>query len=380
VFSVVEVIQRGDNMFGRRVVALGAVAMWTVAVGFGVSAAAQQQTADRKIWDGVYTPAQAARGKPKFEMSCGRCHNNELVGSERGPTLKGNGFWNKYENDSLGSLFTFLRDMMPRDGAGLVSDEVKVDILAYILSRNDVPAGADELKLAASALEAIKITKKGVLDGVYTAAQAERGKANFLSGRCGGCHQLDLSGDRGPALKGDSFLSHWENGSVNALFKKISETMPPNSPNETSDEAKVDIVAYLLQSNAFPAGKSELTLDADALEAIEIARKSLAAAAPNFSLVQVVGCLTQAPNSGWTLTRTSEPVVTRQEQPSASGLKEAEARPLGGQTWQLVSATPFKPEAHNGQKMEARGLIYKDARDAMLNLTSLQMVAASCAN
>ncbi len=30
--------------------------------------------------------------------------------------------------------------------------------------------------------------------------------------------------------------------------------------------------------------------------------------------------------------------------------------------------------------MEARGLLYKDARDSMLNLTSLQTVGASCGN
>jgi mono/diheme cytochrome c family protein len=374
-------------MRGRRLVVLGGLVIWAAGVAFEVSSttvqagAAQQVAADRKLFDGVYTVEQAARGKPRFEASCSRCHNNELIGSERGPTLKGNAFWNKYENDSLGSLFTLIRDTMPRDGgAGVVSDEVKLDILAYILSRNDVPAGSEELKLAGNALESIKITKKGVLDGGYTTAQAERGKSNFLSGRCGGCHQLDLSGDRGPALKGDGFLSHWENGSVNALFKKISETMPPNGPNETTDEAKIDIVAFLLQSNGFPVGKTELRLDADALEAIEIARKGITAAAPNFSLVQVVGCLTQAANSSWRLTRTTEPTVTRQEQPTASGLKEAEAKPLGSETFQLVSATSFKPEAHQGQKMEARGLLYKDARDAMLNLTSLQAVGSGCGN
>src|SRR6202035_1135603 len=110
-------------------------------------AAAQQGSADRKIWDGVFTPEQAARGKPRFEASCSRCHNNELVGSERGPALKGNGFLSKYENDSLGALFTLIRDTMPRDGgAGVVSDEVKVDILAYILQRNEIPSGKDELK------------------------------------------------------------------------------------------------------------------------------------------------------------------------------------------------------------------------------------------
>jgi mono/diheme cytochrome c family protein len=338
------------------------------------------QQPDRKLWDGVYSAEQAARGKPRFEASCSRCHNIELVGSERGPALKGNGFWNKYENDSLGSLFTLIRDTMPRDGgAGVVSDEVKIDILAYILSRNDMPAGTEELKLAASSLESIKITKKGVLDGVYTAAQAERGKSNFLSGRCGGCHQLDLSGDRGPALKGDAFLSHWENGSVNALFKKISETMPPNGPNETTDEAKIDIVAFLLQSNGFPAGRTELRVDADALESVEIARKGANTAAPNFALVQVVGCLTPSGGNAWTLTRSTDPVVTRQERPTPALLKEAAGKPLGGQTFELVSANAFKLDDQKGRRMEARGLLYRDTRDAMLNLTSLQPVDGSCA-
>ena len=262
------------------------VAVWGAALGFRFSAvtvqagAAAQQPAggERKIWDGVYTEEQAARGKPRFEASCIRCHNIELIGSERGPALKGNAFLAKYENDSLASIYTLMRDTMPRDGgAAVVSDVVKVDILAYILQRNDVPAGKEELKLDMSALEGIKISKKGVWDGVYTAAQAERGKANFLSGRCGGCHQLDLSGDRGPTLKGDAFLSHWENGPVNSLFKKISETMPPNGPNETTDEAKIDIVAFLLQSNGFPAGAIGADARPRALDRIEIVKKGLIA-------------------------------------------------------------------------------------------------------
>jgi mono/diheme cytochrome c family protein len=364
---------------GRRRTAFLTFLFAAVAVTAG--AAAQQVSADRKIWDGVYTPEQAARGKPRFEGSCSRCHNNELVGSERGPALRGGGFLSKYENDSLAALFTLIRDTMPRDGgAGVVSDEIKVDILAYILQRNEVPPGKEDLKLDLSALEGIKIARKGVWDGVYTTAQADRGKANFLTGRCGGCHQLDLSGDRGPTLKGDGFLSHWENGPVNSLFKKISETMPPNSPNETTDEAKIDIVAFLLQSNGFPAGPAELKLDAEALDRIEIVRRGLVATAPNFALVQVVGCLAQGEKNRWVLTNTSEPLVTKDEQPTASGLKAAEARPLGSQTFQLVSVTPFKPEAQKGHKVEARGLLYRDPTDARLNLTSLQMIGPSCAN
>jgi mono/diheme cytochrome c family protein len=357
------------------------VTMLTVkfsAVDVQAGQAAQQAGTDRKIWDGVFTAEQAARGKPRFDASCSRCHNVELLGSQRGPALKGNAFWSKYENDSLASLFTFIRDTMPQDGAGLVSDEVKLDILAYILQKNDMPAGTAELKLDGNTLESIKVAKKDVWSGVYTTAQAERGKANFLTGRCGGCHQLDLSGDRGPALKGDGFLSHWENGSVNTLFRKISETMPPNAPNESTDDAKIDIVAYLLQMNGFPEGTKELKLDGDALDGVEIVRKGVTTGAPNFALVQVIGCLTQGPNNAWMLTRTTEPIVAKQEEPNAAALKEAQGKPLGAQTFQLVSVTAFKPESHKGEKVEARGLLYRDPTDARVNLTSLQAVAQSC--
>src|SRR6476660_681229 len=145
------------------------VALWAAALGFRFSVvtvqsnteAQQAAGGERKIWDGVYTDEQAARGKPRFEASCIRCHNIELIGSERGPALKGNAFLSKYENDSLASLYTLMRDTMPRDGgAAVVSDVVKIDILAYILQRNEVPAGKDELKLDMSALEGIKISKK----------------------------------------------------------------------------------------------------------------------------------------------------------------------------------------------------------------------------
>jgi mono/diheme cytochrome c family protein len=364
-------------MVASKALVLSVVAGWIAAV---ASSAAQQPLPDKKIWDGIYTAEQAARGKPRFEASCSRCHNIELVGSERGPALKGAAFLNKYDNDNLGSLYTLIRDTMPRDGgAAVVSDEVKIDILSYILSRNDIPAGPDALKLDQNLLESIKIAKRGVTDGVYTAAQAERGKANFLSGRCGGCHQLDLSGDRGPALKGDAFLSHWDNGSLNALFKKISETMPPNSANDTTDEAKIDIVAYLLQQNGFPPGAKELRLDAEALDAIEIARKGGVVGVPNFTLVQVIGCLSLGTNNAWVLTNTTEPVATRQESPTPAVLRDAQGKPLGSQTFQLVSVMSFKPESHKGHKMEARGLLYRDPNEARLNLTSLSMVGGSCA-
>jgi mono/diheme cytochrome c family protein len=345
----------------------------------GAGVLAQNPPARQSVWDGVYTDAQAARGKEPFERSCARCHNIELAGSQRGPALKGNVFWSKYDNERLSSLFMFIRDTMPQDGPSLLSDEIKADVLAYIMSVNGMPTGNAELKADLRALEDIKIARKTTFDGVFTEAQAERGKQNFLTGRCGGCHKLDLTGDRGPTLKGDDFLAHWDNGSVATLFDKIRETMPPNSPNESTDDAKIDIVAYLLEQNGFPAGKTELRAEGESLGIIDLVRKGQTAATiPNFSLVQVVGCLTQGPNKSWTLTSTSDPALTREEEPTAAAIRASQGKALGTQTFQLVSVVPFKPEGHVGHKMEARGLLYKDQNDARLNLTSLQMLAAGC--
>jgi mono/diheme cytochrome c family protein len=341
------------------------LAMWAGAV------AASGQTSEKKVWDGVYTSAQAARGKPPFERACGRCHNNELAGSERGPALKGAAFWSKWENDNLASLFMKIRDTMPQDGPSLVSDEQKADILAYIMSVTGMPGGNAELKGDVRELDTIKIAKKTTWDGVFTAAQAERGKANFLTGRCGGCHKLDLSGDRGPALKGDDFIAHWENGSIATLFDKIRETMPPNAPNETTDDAKIDIVAYLLQQNGYPAGKSDLHADAESLRHHRSDAQGGDEHDSEFPL-----CGGRLSHRERTLTRTSEPVFTRDEEPSPAALRTAQAG-RRAETFHPVSVMPFKPEGAWGRRWKREGF-YRDDKDARLNLTSLSTLSNSC--
>src|SRR5262249_53570963 len=126
---------------------------------FAIPAIAQQPN-EKKIWDGVFTADQALRGKTAFEGSCARCHNVALVGSERGPAIKGPTFLSHWENDNLAGLFIKIRDTMPEGGPGTVSDEVKIDILSYVLQQNGFPAGRDELKVNLSALEDISLAKK----------------------------------------------------------------------------------------------------------------------------------------------------------------------------------------------------------------------------
>jgi mono/diheme cytochrome c family protein len=351
----------------------------SIIISFVISAPAQPaQSRAKHVWDGVYSSEQAARGKAAFDLSCSRCHNVALVGSERGPAIKGPAFLSHWDKDNLLGLFTKIRDTMPEGGPGTVKDEVKIDIISYILQQNGFPSGNEELKLDPPALGDIPLSRKGIWDGMFTKAQAERGKAALLKNGCNGCHGPELAGDRGPALKGERFLTEWENGSVNRLFLKIRETMPPLNAQQVPPEDKLDIVAYLLELNGFPAGST--TLRMDDIETLQIVRHDGTGAGPaNFSLVRAIGCLTRGPDKKWILTSATDPTATKEESPAPAALVEARANPLGSRTLELISVIPaFSPESQQSHKVEVRGLLYRDAVHTELNLTSLDTLDSTC--
>src|SRR5262245_10569543 len=216
-----------------------------------------------------------------------------------------------------------------------------------------------------------------IWQGVYTTAQADRGKA-IVNAWCLRCHGEDLSGNTAPALKGDRFQSSWGGDVIDSLFTNVRDTMPPNFGTILDDQVKLDIVTYILQTNGFPAGTTELKVGSPDLATAQILNKGEQAAVQNFSLVQAVGCLASGPNNTWMLTRTGEPVTTRDDVPSERGLTSAASKPLGTRTFRLISAVPFKPASYTGQKMEARGLIYNEPGDERINLTSLRPTGANC--
>ena len=216
-----------------------------------------------------------------------------------------------------------------------------------------------------------------IWQGVYTTAQAERGKAVFNT-TCLRCHGEDLSGTTAPALKGDRFQSSWGGDMIESLFTKVRDTMPPNFGTILDDQVKLDIVTYILQVNGFPAGTAELMVASSDLANTQILKKGEQASVQSFSLVQTVGCLVTGPNNTWLLTRTAEPVTTREDEASERALASAASKPLGTRTFRLISVVPFKPESHAGQKVEARGLIYTEPGDERINLTSLRSTGGNC--
>ena len=107
-----------------------------------------------------------------------------------------------------------------------------------------------------------------VWDGVYTDAQAERGRAAYQQS-CVGCHREDLRGDNtAPSLVGESFTFLWGDMEVGELSAKVQKLMPPERPGSLPPQTYIDIVAFILQKNEFPAGTRELGADADSLHAV----------------------------------------------------------------------------------------------------------------
>jgi len=217
-----------------------------------------------------------------------------------------------------------------------------------------------------------------IWDGVYSEDQAERARKPFTA-VCRRCHNDDMGGsDRGPSLHGERFMANWETQGVNLLFAKIRDTMPPDSPSSLPEQDYLDLVTLILRANGFPAGSGALSMDG--MNGVLIVKKpgDGPQEVANFRLVEVVGCLSRGSDDAWTLTKTTDPVVTNDQQPTPERLQEAAARPPGSQTFRLVSVSSFKPERYQGQRVQVKGLIYRAPNRDRINLTSLEMVSPSC--
>ena len=113
-----------------------------------------------RIWSGVYTTAQAERGRAVVEAHCGECHQDDLTGGE-GPALVGSTFMLKWEMNSVERLFHKIRDTMPEAGSTDVSDVEKLDTVAYILQQNGFPAGSTELTESGGGLADLRMIPRG---------------------------------------------------------------------------------------------------------------------------------------------------------------------------------------------------------------------------
>ncbi|HEX5227828.1 MAG TPA: PQQ-binding-like beta-propeller repeat protein [Bryobacteraceae bacterium] len=95
--------------------------------------------------------------------------------------------------------------------------------------------------------------------GIYTAPQAAAGRATYQA-NCSSCHQADLSGqNNASALAGGVFMSSWGNRTPSDLIAFLQGAMPPSAPGSLSEQAYVDVAAFILDFNGARPGNQALT-------------------------------------------------------------------------------------------------------------------------
>jgi len=142
--------------------------------------------------------------------------------------------------------------------------------------------------LATSALLAVSIgasvlhgqtPQKTTNSAVYTVVQADRGKAVFGE-KCSACHD--------PArFAGVPFFEAFDGKALKEVWDIASGTMPEDNPGSLKPQEYGDIIAYILQLNAFPTGATELPGEAGAMANIKIEKPVKSGAASQVAAVPV---------------------------------------------------------------------------------------------
>jgi mono/diheme cytochrome c family protein len=121
-----------------------------------LSVLAAWSQASSSVWDGVFAEEQSKRGQALYAKECAACHGTELSGGEEAPPLSGGAFMSNWSGLTLGELFERIRVSMPEGRAGSLSRQQNADILAYLLSFNQFPAGKTELQKDTELLKQIR--------------------------------------------------------------------------------------------------------------------------------------------------------------------------------------------------------------------------------
>ena len=224
----------------------------------------------------------------------------------------------------------------------------------------------------ATALAQSSIT---ALDGVYTPEQAARGEAIY-SNRCLGCHE-GQNGD-GPQLMGRVFLDRWREDTLEPLFTFIKANMPGDFPGSLDERSYVDVIAYLLQANALPAGKKELR--SDLVGRIQLIGLDGPRPLANLTIVRAVGCLTPQANNTWALDKSGVPRPVHDrivEGTTPEELKLSAAQPLSTLMFPLLSVTE-KGASYAGHKVQVKGVLTRQNTLERINVMSLDSLAPTC--
>jgi mono/diheme cytochrome c family protein len=104
----------------------------------------------RTTMGGIYTTAQATRGEESYFSLCVSCHPAGTMHSEPA-------FSALWAGRPLSDLYDAIKDKMPKNDPGTLTPEESVQLVAYLLKSNGMPAGKTELTTDTDVLKKIKI-------------------------------------------------------------------------------------------------------------------------------------------------------------------------------------------------------------------------------
>jgi cytochrome c553 len=123
---------------------------------FGMSLTCAQPVGTRSTASGVFTAEQAKSGERAFQAKCAGCHGEDLHSTDaEAPDLTEGAFKFGWQGKTLANRFEQIRSTMPLGNARGLDDQTYIDIVAFILQFNGVPAGNQKLEPDTRALEQI---------------------------------------------------------------------------------------------------------------------------------------------------------------------------------------------------------------------------------
>ena len=119
----------------------------TGTAGRGAAASSQRTTLG-----GIYTDAQAAKGEDMYYTLCVGCHPKAAY--------SGASFKTNWAGKPLSELYDWVLNKMPKNDPGSLTPGESIEVIAYILKLNQMPAGKTPLAPNAAQLFRIRIQLK----------------------------------------------------------------------------------------------------------------------------------------------------------------------------------------------------------------------------
>jgi cytochrome c1 len=99
---------------------------------------------------GLFSQAQANRGRDSFRSMCTECHT--------AGEFSDNAFKVKWSRRSVGDLYEFIHTAMPDDAPGILTEAQAIELTSYILEMNGFESGSRQMDPDQAALDAVSLS------------------------------------------------------------------------------------------------------------------------------------------------------------------------------------------------------------------------------